>query len=522
MPPVVPGAGALAVMLEQCYIHEVPETKLSRVLSPTGLRLGNSTMAAYYGGLAANTGILLIFALACGFLYLYLTIAGRSRLRRTGSKGRITHAQRLEAARLGPLGYSLAFAHPASVYISAGVFFYGEGAWIGLAALKLVLCGLFPAFACWVVYKAPDYAAVAPIPRSDAEMTPKPWSWLQRLFNGRVAWKPREKQKSTMRHRIYGLFYSGYQWRDRYLFPAQLVLDTLIAVLQSIRPQTEAQCDVIGYLVIVLAAGFALFISVRRSLIAPYDMYGLAAVLWGEVLCKTLLVVFGRGEPGDHWSVVIANQIAQVVGGVLLLHALIGIGGFLYAEYTHWAPLSGGGAQYPEGWHRVAGFLPHWFFFYGVLDAMMGLEEPREQGADSGGSPLARYCPLKSPRARPEPRTSFTRPSPFTDEAKLNVDPASGRAAPQRPEPKEPRNASSRPAAPVHIPLLKSPPEVARPRRGSVAVPPPQQLEGSGEAAPAVAGGPALEGSGRAVPAAVGGPALLLALLPPSRPAAVL
>eukprot|EP01062_Namystynia_karyoxenos_P014365 TRINITY_DN15172_c0_g1_i4.p1 TRINITY_DN15172_c0_g1~~TRINITY_DN15172_c0_g1_i4.p1 ORF type:complete len:714 (+),score=106.69 TRINITY_DN15172_c0_g1_i4:273-2144(+) len=392
--PVLPGISALAVRLEQCHVIDVPEEELDAVISPTGLRIGNSTMAAYYGGLTAHAGILAGLAGASGLLYAYLFFAGLARHQREGRSGRFSRVRCLRAARIGPLIYALSFAYPGSVQIVMGTIFYGSGAWPVFAAAELVLLLLLPLLALWATYKAPGFAYVRPIAGHQLGL-----SWF---LHGSKRWEHRGNGKM---HHMFGMFYSDFTVSDMYLFPTELLLNTVIAALQSVRPQTETECDIIGFIVLSLMAGFALYVTTRRSILSPYLLCVTVIALLGEVVAKTLLVVFGAGQKHSHWAVVTAKAIAATLGWVMFVRGLIGFGVLLLDEYRHWEKLPGGGKQHPEGL-RPFYFAIHWFLFHGALDAMMGREDQRQGDISEPGSPQTGSPQTVSPQTG-SPQTGY-------------------------------------------------------------------------------------------------------------------
>eukprot|EP01062_Namystynia_karyoxenos_P081493 TRINITY_DN8978_c0_g1_i1.p1 TRINITY_DN8978_c0_g1~~TRINITY_DN8978_c0_g1_i1.p1 ORF type:complete len:1528 (+),score=269.75 TRINITY_DN8978_c0_g1_i1:340-4584(+) len=360
-PPIAPGVGSLALKLRQCTDDQEPEEDLGRVMSPTGLKVGDEEMAAYNGALLANAVFLVVVTLACSGLYAYLTVAGAARVRQSGGGVHLSRRRRLAAARVGVFVYFLTFLYPSSSFTAASVLLYGKGLYRALAGVMIVMCGLLPLFVFRVVRNAPTFATVV-------EST-DPQSCWARLFLGTKGWEP---IGASYGHQVYQLFYDSYSFRDKHVLVFDLVLNAALAVLQSVRPRTELQCRIIGATVLCLMTGFALYVTIRRSHITPYDTGCTAVVLWGEILSKSLLVTVGYGHRTDHWAVVTANVIATIVSAALAALALIGLSLFFASQYSHWAAVPGGGKEVTGLRRRLARFAAYWFVFIGIVDAMMG------------------------------------------------------------------------------------------------------------------------------------------------------
>eukprot|EP01062_Namystynia_karyoxenos_P002353 TRINITY_DN10843_c0_g1_i4.p1 TRINITY_DN10843_c0_g1~~TRINITY_DN10843_c0_g1_i4.p1 ORF type:complete len:1384 (+),score=267.82 TRINITY_DN10843_c0_g1_i4:68-4153(+) len=393
-PPVAPGQASLALKVRQCIEDQEPEEKLDRVTSPTGLLVGSGPLAAYQGAVVATLIILFALLASVGALYGFLTAAGRARL---PDGCTLSRRRRLVAARLGSFVYPLTFLYPSSTLTSATLLFYGEGGFRVLAAFVLALCMVLPLCVFWVVRKVRDLAVVEPA---------EPKTCAERFFHGKESWEP---VGAGYGHRLYHFFYDAHRFRDRYLLVADLLLNAALAVLQSVHSRSEAECKVIGYVVLCLMGGFALFVTLRRSGIAPYEKLTIPLVLWGEVVCKFLLVTVGYGNPPDHWAVATAGAIAEAIGAIIVAQAFIGLWLFFADEYTYWASLPGGGKDVTGTCNRAARFCAFWFCFYGVVDAMVGKDagadkqtaSPDEQVAGPEASQGPDYELMAATEARP-------------------------------------------------------------------------------------------------------------------------
>eukprot|EP01062_Namystynia_karyoxenos_P039121 TRINITY_DN2845_c0_g1_i10.p1 TRINITY_DN2845_c0_g1~~TRINITY_DN2845_c0_g1_i10.p1 ORF type:complete len:677 (+),score=190.37 TRINITY_DN2845_c0_g1_i10:2078-4108(+) len=381
-PPVLPGAASMALKLRQCTEDQGPEDELDLITSPFGLKIGDSDMAAYRGALVSMIGLLGALALLCTALYGYLTAAGGAYLARHRSvEQRLGWKMRLAAARVGCIIYPLTFFYPSGVLVATTEVFYdGDTGFRVLAGAQLALSLALPGYVYYVIrHRVPQCARVEPS---------EPQGWCEWIFHGSESWV---KVGPRHGHRLLHLFYDGFRHRDRYLLVADLLLNCALAVLQSVRPRTEAACKAMGYVSLALMGAFALYLCARRSLIAPWDMLSTAVVLLGEAACKALLVTVGYGHSADHWALRAANQLAEALALLITVQALVGLWLFLADEYGEWKALKGGGSDVAGAGWRVALFAAHWFCFHRVVPVMLSDDAPGGCGDDdSGGALLVR------------------------------------------------------------------------------------------------------------------------------------
>eukprot|EP01062_Namystynia_karyoxenos_P044466 TRINITY_DN32772_c0_g1_i2.p1 TRINITY_DN32772_c0_g1~~TRINITY_DN32772_c0_g1_i2.p1 ORF type:complete len:1567 (+),score=181.96 TRINITY_DN32772_c0_g1_i2:59-4759(+) len=396
-PPVIPGVASLALKMQMC--SEEPEEELELVISPFRLKAGSKEMGAYQGALFTHLCMGAVPLLGAGGLLAHLTKADRDRVRVYGGAP-LGLQRRLSAARFGSIIYILTFTYPSSAYVASVVLWYGDGpAFQVIAAAALLAHVAFPVYIIFAVRQVEDFATTV---SCDEEQTALEW-----LFDGTEWWAPLGK---WYRYWLYHLLYASFKLRDRYLLAAELTLTLVLAVLQSVHPQSEVLCKTLDGIALALMASFALYVTVRRSYLAPYEMFAAAVVLWGEVATKALLISQGYGHSEDHWAVLVATAFGKVLGGIFILQSLIGLGTFVRDEYDHWCSIPGGGNEVSEK-EQPLRFARYWFFFHRCTNILFGgtAEELSAQQQRSSSIPPPPRVALKKP------------PSPELPGAELSV-----------------------------------------------------------------------------------------------------
>eukprot|EP01062_Namystynia_karyoxenos_P019334 TRINITY_DN17262_c0_g1_i1.p1 TRINITY_DN17262_c0_g1~~TRINITY_DN17262_c0_g1_i1.p1 ORF type:complete len:1600 (+),score=111.69 TRINITY_DN17262_c0_g1_i1:414-4802(+) len=369
--PVTPGTAGFSVKLRVCHALQELEDPLDMLTSPTGLRIGNGTAAAYQGALIEFLCFVTIVQSVSFLLFLYLSYAGAARMRRRhgADAPRVSKKLRLVFARVGSAVYPLTFYFPVGVFVAATLVFHADAPLFRiLSVVVLVGSFCFIGFVAFITNRATTFAAVLPC---------EPDGCLEFFFDSDSSW---ETIGSELKHLLYRIFYDALKLRDRTLFAIDLSVNCLIGLGQSYRPQSDQGCDVKEYSVLCLMVLYALYITIRRPYLSLYEQGSTMTVLWAEIAAKSLQLK-GAGYDEDHWANGAAITMENVTIFMLQVIAIIGLCVFLRDEYDIWRELPGGGMRYSGRPMRFIRFGLFWFVCNRIVDAMLSFDEAR-QGAE--------------------------------------------------------------------------------------------------------------------------------------------
>eukprot|EP01062_Namystynia_karyoxenos_P019336 TRINITY_DN17262_c0_g2_i2.p1 TRINITY_DN17262_c0_g2~~TRINITY_DN17262_c0_g2_i2.p1 ORF type:complete len:1835 (+),score=33.72 TRINITY_DN17262_c0_g2_i2:80-5584(+) len=368
VPPASPGAASLSVKLRLCYAGQELEDTLNMMTSPTGLRIGNGTAAAYQGAIVEFVSAIAIIAALSAFLFLHLTIAGAARMRRRhgAAAGPVSRLRRLVFARVGSSVYPFTFYFPVGIYVAATLLFHADDVLFRVISGVVLAAGLF---AIWFVAsttrKATDFATMVPCGRQTC---------IEFMIDGSSAWEPKG---CPLNHLLYRMLYDAFKTRYKSLLATDLGVNCAVALLQSYRP---------------LMIMYALYISLRRPFLSLYDGGSIAIVLYGELLAKVLQLM-GAGYDETHWANDAAITVENMLIFFLQVTAAVDLCRFLRDEYDIWRELPGGGMRYSGKWARRVRFLLYWFTCNRIVDAMLGLDEGRS--TQGGVQPRVAAAPAR-------------------------------------------------------------------------------------------------------------------------------
>eukprot|EP01062_Namystynia_karyoxenos_P011342 TRINITY_DN14057_c0_g1_i1.p1 TRINITY_DN14057_c0_g1~~TRINITY_DN14057_c0_g1_i1.p1 ORF type:complete len:2338 (+),score=88.49 TRINITY_DN14057_c0_g1_i1:99-7016(+) len=379
-PPIAPRVGSFSVKMQECEASRPLEEELSLAINPTGLTIGDGPAAAYQGAIVVFLSVVFLVLVLCFVLFLFLSVAGNARMRRRHGAlaPPVELLLRLVFARFGYCMYILNFYFPIGVYVAATLLLHADAVLFQIAAgAVLVLALAFIRFVVVIVRQVPSSATVIQC---------GPQTCAQFMLDGPREWCP---TGSPHRHNVYHLFYDSFHYRYRFLLATELGVNFLIALVQSYRAQTDVGCIAQGYIVLILMLAFAVYVTLRRPLLALYDAFISVLVLWAEVLIKVLQIVGSRRDDW-HWSNEGANSLENLVLIVLEFAGAIALCLFLRDEYYFWCQLPGGGKRYSGRCVRRVRFVVYWFGFNRIIDAMLGCDvDEKRQGAAGHGPKVA-------------------------------------------------------------------------------------------------------------------------------------
>eukprot|EP00756_Hemistasia_phaeocysticola_P017247 Hpha_TRINITY_DN15527_c2_g1::TRINITY_DN15527_c2_g1_i1::g.106071::m.106071 len=316
--------------------------------NPPQLALGNSRYALFYGAILFHfvAGFFFLSAISVGNLYLKCEVGDR-----------VPKMRRWEAARYGWLLYPLMILYPSAVVVCTTVVLESDNTLAKVVSgIILFLCVCVP-FAC--AYFLRGLSGFATYEKAE-----EGGSLWDRWIGGPGSWEPREDKQDEFR--LFHLWFDGYKPLFRYFLVCDLTSVMIIAVVQSLRADTEEGCfrrDLAVFIVMVL---YALLFTAGRVAISPLELALDVVVLWSEVICKGLTIWADPEAETNHWALQVVYWLSTLILVLSSVKLVLFTGVFVKDEWDHWMTYRHGGGETRPGSHRALTFARYWFVYHNV------------------------------------------------------------------------------------------------------------------------------------------------------------